>query len=56
MAGLLLDFGRRAGYQRIRLDTCPVLKSANKLYQRLGFHPIDRYNNGPGTVFMEKEL
>jgi putative acetyltransferase len=56
MCGLLFDFARSAGYQRIRLDTVPELVAANKLYRRLGFQPIDRYNDGPGAIFMEKEL
>jgi hypothetical protein len=30
--------------------------AANKMYRRLGFQPIERYNNGPGTIFMEKAL
>jgi len=50
----LLEFARSAGYRRIRLDTSPLLTTANRLYQRLGFHPIERYNDGPGTIFMEK--
>ena len=56
MCELLFAFARSAGYQRIRLDTSPLLLAANKLYPRLGFQPIDRYNAGPGTIFMEKDL
>ena len=56
MARLLLEFANSAGYQRVRLDTSPVLAAANKLYQRLGFRPIERYNDGPCAVFMEKVL
>jgi putative acetyltransferase len=56
MCELLFAFARSAGYRRIRLDTAPELLAAEKLYRRLGFHPIDRYNDGPGTIFMEKEL
>jgi putative acetyltransferase len=56
MSELLLEFARAAGYKRIRLDTSPLLLAANKLYQRLGFHPIERYNDGPGMIFMEREL
>jgi hypothetical protein len=44
------------GYQRVRLDTLTLLESANRLYRRLGFYPIERYNDGPGTIFMEKRL
>ena len=53
---LLLEFARAAGYKKMRLDTVPELVAANKLYQRLGFHPIERYNTGPGEIFMEKDL
>ncbi len=56
MCELLFEFARGKGYGWVRLDTSPVLESANKLYRRLGFHPIERYNDGPGTVFMEKQL
>lgn len=56
MSELLLEFARAAGYKKMRLDTVPQLAAANKLYQRLGFKPIARYNTGPGEIFMEKEL
>jgi putative acetyltransferase len=56
MCEALFEFARSAGYKRIRLDTVPVLAAANRLYQRLGFYPIERYNDGPGTIFMEKCL
>lgn len=56
MAGLLLEFARAAGYKQIRLDTAPELKTANKLYQRLGFYFIERYNEGHAAIFMEKRL
>jgi putative acetyltransferase len=56
MSELLFEFARAAGYKKIRLDTSPLLLAANKLYQRLGFKPIERYNTGPGTIFMERDL
>jgi len=56
MSERLFEFARAAGYQRVRLDTSPLLEVANRLYQRLGFHPVERYNDGPGTIFMEKCL
>lgn len=56
MLELLLAFARSAGYTRVRLDTSPVLIAANRLYRRLGFHPIERYNDGPCTIFMERSL
>lgn len=56
MAESLFEFARSAGYQRVRLDTTEVLERANRLYRRLGFYPIERYNDGHGTIFMEKQL
>jgi putative acetyltransferase len=56
MVERLLEFARQAGYERVRLDTTPTLTAANRLYQRIGFRPIERYNDGPGTIFMEKSL
>jgi putative acetyltransferase len=52
----LFQFARAAGYKRVWLDTVPVLEAANRMYRRLGFEPIERYNDGPGTIFMEKRL
>ena len=52
MAEALLQFARSAGYRRVRLETAPKLEAANKLYRRLGFQTIDRYNDGPCTIFM----
>lgn len=56
MSEMLLEFARSAGYRRVRLDTSPELDAANKLYRRLGFQPVERYNDGPCTIFMEKQL
>lgn len=56
MSAMLLDFARVAGYRRVRLDTAPELDAANRLYRRLGFQPIERYNDGPCSTFMEREL
>ena len=56
MLAQLLAFAASAGCQRIRLDTAPELQAANRLYRRLGFYLIERYNDGPATIFMEKIL
>ncbi len=56
MSEMLLDFARAAGYRRIRLDSAEILTAAHKMYLRLGFYPIERYNAGPATIFMEKML
>ena len=54
----IMDDARKAGYRYLRLDTLPGLKSALKLYRRLGFREIDPYYDClvPGTIFMEIEL
>ena len=56
VADRLLDFARNVGYSRIRLDTAPELHRATRLYERLGFARIKRYNDGPCTIFMERPL
>ena len=54
----IMDDARKAGYRCLRLDTLPGLKSALKLYRRLGFRETDPYYDClvPGTIFMEIEL
>jgi len=58
MAQMLLDFARKKGYKKVRLDTADEQKQAQaiQLYQRLGFYFIERYNDSSCTVFMEKIL
>lgn len=58
MAQRLLDFAKKTGYKKVRLDTVDELKQAQaiKLYKRLGFSLIERYNEGFSTIFMEKLL
>ena len=58
MAQMLLDFARITDYKKVRIDMIDEQKQAQalKLYQRLGFYFIDRYNTSPCTVFMEKML
>ena len=47
-----------AGYRRICLDTLPSMAAAQKLYQSLGFVPIEPYlfNPVPGTKFLARDL
>ena len=49
---------RAAGYQRICLDTIPAMTAAIKLYQSLGFKPIEPYifNPVPGAIYLALEL
>jgi putative acetyltransferase len=58
MAQMLLDFARQTGYQKVRLDLAKVERQsqAMKFYTKLGFYPIERYNDSPCEVFMEKYL
>jgi putative acetyltransferase len=58
MAQILFDFALAAGYRKIRLDLANEERQpeALKLYRKLGFYPIERYNDSPCCVFMEKLL
>lgn len=56
MAHRLLECARQMGYTKVRLDTAPQMAQAVRLYESLGFYYIDRYNDGPATLFMEKVL
>jgi ribosomal protein S18 acetylase RimI-like enzyme len=54
----LCEEARLAGYSRICLDTLASMASAQKLYESLGFKPIDPYvyNPLPGTKFLGLEF
>jgi ribosomal protein S18 acetylase RimI-like enzyme len=54
----ILDAAKAAGYQQVRLDTMPFMKSAQALYRDLGFREIPPYRFNPvaGTIFMELDL
>lgn len=56
MAQMLLDFAKKAGYKKVRLDCGDEQKQAQavNLYKQLGFYVIERYNDSLCTVFMEK--
>jgi putative acetyltransferase len=58
MSYMLFDFAKQNGYTKVRLDTTDEYKQAPaiKLYQRLGFYLIKRYNDSACTVFLEKML
>ncbi|MBE9053794.1 GNAT family N-acetyltransferase [Nostocales cyanobacterium LEGE 11386] len=58
MVQMLFDFARKVGYQKVRLDLAHNERQAQalKFYTRLGFYPIERYNDSPCQVFMEKLL
>lgn len=61
LANALLDGARRLGYRRMRLDTSPGQVGARRLYERMGFEPIEAYYELPESLrdwllFMELEL
>lgn len=41
----IIRLAREKGYQQIYLDTMPVMKAAQSLYQQLGFQIIPPYNH-----------
>ncbi len=54
----VIDDAVQIGYSAMLLDTRPVLQSALKLYERLGFTRIERYNNSPmdTSIYMKLDL
>lgn len=58
LAEAAIRFATVTGYERMRLDTLPMMERAQELYRSLGFMPIDayRFSPVPGTVFLELVL
>jgi ribosomal protein S18 acetylase RimI-like enzyme len=58
LAIAILEEGRKLGYEKMRLDTVPVMQSAITLYRSLGFTEIPPYCENPiaGALYMEIKL
>ena len=55
---MIIAAAREAGYKEMLLDTLPFLQSAQRLYRRVGFREIEKYNDSPmdGATYMKLEL
>ena len=58
LAEQAIEWARRAGYERMLLDTLPAMAAAQHMYERLGFREVEpyRFNPIPGTRYMELAL
>lgn len=57
LAETAVSFARNSGFSQMVLDTVSDYERAMRLYTKMGFKPIERYNsNERADVFMMKEL
>jgi ribosomal protein S18 acetylase RimI-like enzyme len=58
LACAIIEEGRAAGYETMRLDTVPGMRAAIVLYESLGFRDIQPYADNPieGARFLELGL
>ena len=54
----IIKQAQKSGYEKMKLDTHPSMKTAQKMYISLGFKEIPRYNQNPteGIRFFEINL
>jgi len=58
LVNIVIENASKMNYQYIRLDTLPTMKSAQSLYESLGFYDIESYVYNPieGARYMELKL
>lgn len=47
LARMILSDAKTAGYSCLLLDTLPFLQAAQRLYRKIGFYEIEKYNDSP---------
>lgn len=58
VANAIIEESRKAGYEKMRLDTVPSMQSAIRIYESLGFKDTEPYvfNPVPGVRYLELRL
>ena len=58
LAEKVINEAKEIGYKSILLDTFPFLESAIKMYKKMGFYEIKRYNDSPmkEAVYLKLDL